>query len=227
MTITKEAVIKAVHCGITTANSKFGEWSKGSWVSDYGIEGFMVAHIAAALRKKQDEGESLLLEATFKEIREYSGADRRPGRPKKVLKDRNRADITLLNQGYQTVRVIEVKRSWDNKKSCFRDIKRLLALLEVCARQKSGSLKYGFLALPIVESAKKRSEVRDKIDAKVKKIKRDVRTEFQEEFETTFRVEFRLGDISWYPKHYREKYGDEKEYALAGFCLTFSNKAVG
>ena len=226
MTITKEAVIKAVHRGTTTANSRFEEWSKGSWVSDYGIEGFMVAHIAAALRKKQDKGESLLLEATFKEIREYSGADRRPGRPRKVFKDGNRADITLLNQDGRTVRIIEVKRSWD-KTTCFRDIRRLLALLEACARQRSGSLKYGFLALPIVETAKTRSEVRDKIDAKVKKIKRDVRTEFQEEFEMKFRVKPHLGDISWYPKHYREKYGDEKEYALAGFCLTFSNKATG
>ena len=227
MTIAKEAVIKAVHRGMTTANLRFEEWSKGSWVSDYGIEGFMVAHIAAALRKEQDKGESLLLEATFKEIREYSGAQRQPGRPQKVLKDRNRADITLLNQCYRTVRVIEVKRSWDNKKRCFRDIKRLLALLEACARQKSGSLKYGFLALPIVESAKTRSEVRGKIQAKAKSIKRDVRTEFRKEFKTKFRVEPRLGDMSWYPKHYGEKYGDEKEYALAGFCLTFSKKAIG
>lgn len=225
MTITKEAVIKAVHRGITTANTRYEEWSKGSWVSDYGVEGFMVAHIAAALRKEQDEGESILLEATFKEIREYSGAQRRPGRPKKAIKDRHRADITLLDRRYRTVRVIEVKRSWD-KTTCFDDIKRLLALLEDCAQQKSGSLKYGFLALPIVETAKTRSELPDKIDAKVKKIKRDVRTEFQEEFETTFRVEFRLGDISLYPKHYREKYGDDKEYALAGFCLTFSKKAT-
>ena len=223
MTITKEAVIKAVHRGITTANSRFEEWSKGSWVSDYGVEGFMVAHIAAALRKEQDEGESLLLEAAFKEIREYSGTDRRPGRPQKILKDRNRADITLLNQGDRTVHVIEVKRSWDNKKRCFRDIERLLALLEACARQKSGSLKYGFLALPIVESAKTRSEVRGKIKAKAKSIEKEVRMEFQEEFETKFRVEPRLGGMRWYPEDYYEN----KEYALAGFCLTFSKKAVG
>ena len=223
MTIAKDAVIKAVLRGMTTANSRFEEWSKGSWVCDYGVEGFMVAHIAAALRKEQDEGESLLLEATFKEIREYSGADRRPGRPQKVFKDGNRADITLLNQRYRTVHVIEVKRSWDNKKRCFRDIERLLALLEACARQRSGSLKYGFLVLPIVESAKTRSEVRSKIRAKAKSIEKDVRTEFRKKFETKFRVEPRMDGMRWYPKHYDEK----KEYALAGFCLTFSNKAAG
>lgn len=226
MTISKEAVIKAVFRGMTTANTSFEEWSKGSWVSDYGIEGFMVAHVVAALREEQDKGESLLLEATFKEIREYSGAVRRPGRPKKVLKDGYRADITLLDQYDRTVHVIEVKRNWE-KTTCSHDIERLLALLETCGRQRSGSLKYGFLALPIVESAKKRSEVRDKILDKDKSIKKDVRTAFRKEFETKFRVEPRLGDISWYSKHYREKYGVEKEYALADFCLTFSNKAVG
>ena len=222
MTITKEAVINTVHRGITTANSKFEEWSKGSWVSDYGVEGFMVAHIAAALRKEQDEGESILLEATFKEIREYSGAQRRPGRPKKVIKDRNRADITLLNQDGRTVRVIEVKRSWE-KTTCFNDIERLLTLLEDCERQRGGSLKYGFLALPIVKSAKTRSEVQREIKAKSKSIEKEVRTKFQEEFETTFRMERRLGRMRWYPEDYYEN----KEYALAGFCLTFSKKAVG
>ena len=129
----------------------------------------------------------------------------------------------MLNQRDRTVHVIEVKRSWDKTK-CFHDIKRLLALLEACARQKGGSLKYGFLALPIVESAKTRSEVRDKIQDKVDSIEEDVQTEFRKKFETKIRVEPSLGDMRWYPKHYGEKYGDEKEYALAGFCLTFSNK---
>ena len=224
MTITKEAVIKAVHRGITTANTRYEEWSKGSWVSDYGVEGFMVAHIAAALRKEQDKGESLLLEAAFKEIREFSNTPRRRGRQSEASKDSNRADITLFDQHDRTVHVIEVKRSWDyNKKRCFHDIKRLLTLLEDCARQKGGSLKFGFLALPIVESAKTRSEVRDKILDKAYSIEEDVRTEFWKKFEKTFRVERRLGGMRWYP----EKYCENKEYALAGFCLTFSKTAVG
>ena len=222
MTIKKEAVINAVHRGITTANSKFEKWSKGSWVSDYGIEGFMVAHVAEALREEQDEGESLLLEATFKEIRKYSDARRPAGRPLKVLKDSSRADITLFDQHDRTVHVIEVKRSWE-KTTCFHDIKRLLALLEACARQRSGYLKYGFLALPIVESAKTRSEVQGKILDKANSIEEEVRTEFGKKFEKKFRVEPCLGGMRSYPKHYDEK----KKYALAGFCLTFSNKAVG
>ena len=221
MPIAKDAVIKAVLRGMLTANSRFEEWSKGSWVCDYGVEGFMVAHVAAALRKEQDKRESLLLEATFKEIREYSDTPRPRGRPRKVLKDRNRADITLIDQRYRTVHVIEVKRIWA-KKECFDDIERLLALLEACAGQGSGSMKYGFLALPIVESAKTRSEVGCKIQKKYGDIKEEVqtkvRTKFRKKFGTEFRVESCLGDKRWYPKDYDEK----KEYAVAGFCLTFS-----
>ena len=224
MTIGKDAVIKAVLRGMTTANSKFEKWSKGSWVSDYGVEGFMVAHVAAALREEQDERESLLLEASFKEIRKYSDARRPRGRPQEVLNDRNRADITLFDQRDRTVHVIEVKRSWDyDKKGCFRDIERLLALLKVCAGQGSSSMKYGFLALPIVESAKKQSEVRRKIRDKAKNIEKEVQAEFQKKFETKFRVERRLGGMRWYPEDYYEN----KKYALAGFCLTFSNKTAG
>ena len=220
MTIAKDAVIKAMLRGMTSANSSFEKWSNGSWVCDYGVEGFMVAHIAAALRKEQNKDESLLLEATFKEIREYSDNPRPPGRPRKVLKDRNRADITLFDQDYRTVHVIEVKRKWE-KQRCFRDIERLLALLEVCARQRSGSMKHGFLALPIVQTAKTRSEAGYKIQKKYCDIKKEVQMKVRTKFQKKFRVESCLGGMRWYPK---SKYYDEKEeYALAGVCLTFSN----
>ena len=217
MTIAKDAVIKAVLSGMTTANSKFERWSKGSWVGDYGVEGFMVAHIAAALRKEQDECERLLLEATFKEIIQKAlNTPHPPGSPRKALKDRDRADITLFDQDDRTVHVIEVKRKWEKPK-CLRDIKRLLALLDACAKQRSGSLKYGFLALPIVESATTRPEVRGKIRAKARRIEKEVRTEAL----GNFRAEFCLGGMRWYPKS--KYYDEEKEYALAPFCLTFSN----
>ena len=218
MQIAKDAVIKAVLRGMVTANSRFEEWSKGSWVSDYGVEGFMVAHVAAALRKEQDERESLLLEATFKEIREYSNTPRRRVRLSEVSKDSYRADITLFDLRDRTVHVIEVKRSWDNKSRCFQDIKRLLALLEDCSGQVSGSMKHGFLALPIVEVAKTRREVRDKIRSKADSIEKEVRKKFRKKLGTKFRVEPCLSRMRWYPKHYDEK----KEYAIAGFCLTFS-----
>ena len=215
MTIARDAVVHAVLRGIASANSKFEEWTKGSWVSDYGVEGFMVAHIAAALRREQDERESLLLEAPFDEIREWSLAARRPGRPRQVLQGNRRADIALFDRRDRTVHVIEVKRRWD-RKCCFRDVERLLALLNVCARQSNGSLKHGFLALPIIEWAETWRDARARIQDKADSIEEEVQREFGIEEPT---VKTSLGRMRRYPA----AYGEDGEWAAAGYCLTFSN----
>ena len=212
MTITKKAVIKGVLAGVATANTKFEEWSNGSWVDEYGVEGFMVAHIAAALRKEQGAGESLLLEATFDEIRECSGATRQPGRPKNVLQGSKRADIALFDRRGRTVHVVEVKRSW-GRRSGFKDIERLRDLLKACAEQKNGSMKHGFLALPIVEWAETRREVRAKVRSRASNIEQEVRSRFGLEESA---LQSCLGGMRWYPR----RYGEELEGALAGFCLT-------
>ena len=215
MTIAKEAVVNAALRGITSANARYEECSKGSWVSDSGVEGFIVAHITAELRKDQDKQESLLLEAPFDVIREWSGAARRPGRPRQVLRGRRRADIALFDRRDRTVHVIEVKRGWE-RRSCFRDIERLLALLDACAKQRDGSLKHGFLALPIIEWAQTWREARTKVRTKADRIEENVRTHFGTKRGA---LEARLGRMRRYPA----AYGDESEWAVAGYCLTFSN----
>ena len=173
----------------------------------------MVAHIAAALRRKQDERESLLLEATFEEIQECSGAARRLGRPRKVLQGRRHADIALFDQRGRTVHVIEAKRRWE-RRTCYRDIKRLLALLNGCAGERDGSLRHGFLALPIVEWAETRREVRAKVHARACNIEEDVQTSFGIEEST---VEYCLGGMRWYPN----QFGEEGEWAMEGFLRDF------
>lgn len=70
----------------------------------------MGVHVAAAIREKQNSAESLLLDTPFMEIRKFSNVSRKPGRPKKILKDRNRADIVLFRPSYGPVHVIELKR---------------------------------------------------------------------------------------------------------------------
>lgn len=214
MTITKGVVVDAVLRGIDSANVRFEEWSKGSWVSDYGVEGFMVAQIAAALRREQDERESLLIEAPFDEIREYSGAARPPGRPREVLQGSRRADIALFDRRGRTVYVIEAKRKWERGR-CFEDIERLLALLNACARERNGSLKNGFLALPIVEWASTLKEVKLKVDAKVDSIHQDIGTSFGIERRA---MQSWRGRLRRYPKWY----GEDGEWAAAAFCVAFS-----
>ena len=216
MTISKEAVVDAALRGIASANARYEEWSKGSWVCDSGVEGFIVAHIAAELRKAQAKQESLLLEAPFDVIREWSGVSRPRGRPRQVLRGRRRADIALFDRRDRTVHVIEVKRRWE-RRSCFRDIERLLALLDVCAKQRNGSLKSGFfLALPIIEWAETWREVRAKVRDRANDIEENVRTHFDIRKRA---LEVRLGRMRRYPATYDE----DGEWAAAGYCLTFSN----
>ena len=215
MTIAREAVEGAVLRGMASANARYEEWSGGSWVTDYGVEGFMVARIAAALRKEQDDGESLLVEAPFDEIRDCSQAKRKRGRPRKVLQGSRRADIALFDRRGRSVHVIEVKRGWVRNR-CFNDIERLLGLLDACARERHGSLKHGFLALPIVEWAETWGEARADVEARASSIEEDVR----ESFGTRGRkLRSCLGRMRRYPEYY----GADEEWAAAGFCMTFSN----
>ena len=215
MTISKGAVVDAALRGIALANARYEKLSNGSWVSDSGVEGFIVAHIAAELGRAQDEQESLLLEVPFEVIQEWSGAARPRGRPRQVLQGRRRADVALFDRRGRTVHVIEVKRGWEST-SCFRDIERLLALLNACSKRKDGSLKHGFLALPIIEWAQTWREARTKVQVKADRIEENVRTRFGIERRA---LEARLGRIRRYPVAYE----DESEWAAAGYCLAFLN----
>ena len=214
MTIARKAVVDGILRGIASANSRFEEWSRGAWIPDYGIEGFMVAHIAAALRKKQNASESLLIEAPFEEIRECSGASRSPGRRRKVLQGKRRADIALFDRQYRSVYVIEAKRKWD-RSTCFRDIERLRALLDLCAKQKNGTLKAGFLCLPIVEWGYTRTDVKQKVDRKMCRIREDVSESFCIGHP---KMQSWQGPMRWYP----EQYCDGEEWGTAAFCMAFS-----
>ena len=98
MAIGKRAVVGAVLRGISAGNAKYEKMTWGSWLTDSGAEGFMVAHVAEALSDTLGENGSLLVEAPFDDIREWSGAARRRGRPLEVLRGGRRADIALFDK---------------------------------------------------------------------------------------------------------------------------------
>ena len=214
MAITKAGVVEAVLSGIARGNTKYEKMTGGSWITDSGAEGFMAANVAEALTKVLGSGESLLIEAPFDQIQEWSGAARPRGRPREVLRGNRRADIALFNRQGRSKCVIEVKRSW-NRSTCRHDIRRLLALLHACAGERNGSLKFGMLGLLIVEYDTTPHLVREKIRKKVKRIKRVVR-ELPGIGQAN--VQFSLGSIEPYPK----KYGFGEEWGAAGFCILLS-----
>lgn len=215
MAINMPTVIDAVLRGAASANKNYEDWTSGTWLTDAGDEGLLVARIAEAVAKKQDSRESLVLQAPFEEIRHWSGAARPRGRPRMVLQGRRRADIALFDGRGRSIHVIEVKRFWQRGR-CFRDIRRLRALLAACARHRDGSLKHGYLGFLIADWGPTRKEAQSAVEHRVALISDDVRNSFRIEEPT---VQFHLGRMKRYPA----EYGQEGEWMAAAFCMSFSH----
>lgn len=129
-------LFRAIHTGIHRANTLFAEWTGGWWLQAYGVEGFLVAHIAGAIMDPQNENRPgfLTLETSFAALYESS---RKPlGRKGATGNDRNRVDIALFHKNDTLSHVIEVKRYWSPE--CLRDLDRLCSLYTKCGRAAGG-----------------------------------------------------------------------------------------
>lgn len=124
----------------------------------------------------------------------------------------------LFSPSYRPVHVIELKRCWD-KGSCFRDVERVLALLEACSNQKNGSLKHGYVAFLIVERAKTKRDAHEKIQAREENTALEVENEFFHLSDHAVRFHIHFGKVRCYPT------SDEDEYAWVckSCCSAFSN----
>ena len=132
----REQIINGIHKGIASAHSKYEKWSEGYWLSDSGVEGFLVSEIAANLQSGRKDGGSLLMEARFSEIVDDDGLNR------------NRADIVLFDRLGRSTCVIEVKRGWSSGAWGVRkDLTRLHNLLAVANEQNNSAVRRGFLAM--------------------------------------------------------------------------------
>lgn len=215
MAIERRMIVDAVVKGITAANTKYEKMSGGNWLTDAGVEGYMVARVAEMLHNALGANGILLLEARFDAmIRKQSGTSPLPGPHQEVVQGTQRADITLFDQQRKPTHVVEVKRVWD-KNPCCKDIKRLLGLLDACGGQADGSLKLGLLGLLIAEKGTTWDAAKESVKRKAQIIENDVRTRFglnQEE------AEFTLGCMRRYP----ECWDDKEEFAAAGFCIALS-----
>lgn len=144
MAITIKDVHDAIHSGIRGASRRYLKWSRGWTLADSGVEGLLVAEIAAAVSKKQAVGESLLLEVPYELCLRWSGA-RPQGRRLSTFKGQ-RADIALFNNDGQTKYVIEVKRAL-TRKTLSQDLTKLADAIAKCSKQEDGKLKRAFLAV--------------------------------------------------------------------------------
>ena len=145
MAITIDEVREAIHKGIRGASRKYAQWSRGWTLTDSGVEGVLVAEIAAAIHTMQAREESLLLEAPYEKCLEWSGATPQRGRRLDTFKG-GRADIALFNGDGQTKYIVEVKRTL-NRRTLRNDLTKLTDAIAKCSKQKDGKLMRAFLAV--------------------------------------------------------------------------------
>ena len=150
----KRKVIESITQSIREANSDYEDYSGGNWLSDYGVEGFLVAHIARnliPLLRESNPNALLTLEETFGAIFHHASGSGTPGPVPAILAPNSRADIVLWESRETVSGVIEVKRKWTTQ-YCLRDLRRLSRLIERCGTKK-GALEVRLLCLFHCESA--------------------------------------------------------------------------
>ncbi len=213
----RKSIAVAIHEGIRDANRKFETWSNGEWVTEWGVEGLVVAGIAERLNSKMAPRESLLMEVPFSAIIDWSGAGRGPGRRREKLRGTNRADIVLFNGGDKPVCVIEAKRSW-NQDRCFHDLERIRDLVRQCNNQRNGSLRRGFLAVMLAKPALGAKSAKQRIEEQADQIENSVTERLDLR---GLKARFYRSAVRNYPEQYRDAY-DSGEWAHASFCIELS-----
>lgn len=181
MAIKKAEIEGSIHRGILDANRKYANWSNGYLVKDFGVEGVMVACVAASVHKKQREKESLWIEVPFGDIICMARPEGRVrGRPPELLANQNRADIVLFNAKEQPTTVIELKRIW-SRQPCIVDLTRIGGLVERYNHSNGGTLSRGFLGFSVAKQWKRTKSADNRMEDQVERIgnaaRRDLNTD--------------------------------------------------
>ena len=179
MAITRSEIEGSIHRGTMDANRMYANWSNGYLVRDSGVEGVVVACVAASVYKKQTEKESLWIEVPFGDIVGMARTEGQVrGRPSKLLANQNRADIVLFNARDQPTTVIELKRFW-SRKPCIVDLRRIGGLVERYNHTNGGTLRRGFLGLSVAKQRDRTKSADERMEEQVNKIRMALDEDFQ------------------------------------------------
>ena len=151
----REELIEAIHKGAHEANRFYCKWTDGLWITDYGVEGFMVSHICHSIQDYRQDRGYLSMEEPFEEMIRSSGR-RSPGRRTERMTGSKRVDIALWNEQELVTHVIEVKRQWNQ--ACYHDLDRLYDL-----QRKLRSIQCGIFVMFVVVEGDE-SVLQDRID---------------------------------------------------------------
>lgn len=169
MGVTRAGVESSIHAGIQDANRQCAKWTNGYLVKHFGVEGVVVACVAASIHRKQTKRESLWIEVPFSYIKERAKARVPRGRPPALLANRNRADIVLFNARDEVTTIIELKRSW-SRRPCVNDLRRIGGLVVRYNHANGGTLRRGFLGLSLATPATTTNTARERMDARLERI---------------------------------------------------------
>lgn len=179
MATTKAEIEGSIHGGILDANRRYANWSNGYLVKDFGVEGVIVACVAASVHKKQTEKESLWIEVPFGDIISMARTEGHVrGRPPELLANQNRADIVLFNARDQPTTVIELKRFW-SRQPCIVDLERIGGLVERYNHANGGTLRRGFLGLSVAKQRNRTKSADERMEDQVNKIRKALDEDFQ------------------------------------------------
>ena len=137
--------------GIQVANKRYERWTGGWWITDVGVERYVVSTILETLHGGLPRRLVPVSELSFEHIVWWSGRHPRPGRPRANMNDGNRCDIVILSANGRPMHVVEVKRNW-HEGDCLLDLRRLRDLLLDCGPTRNGSLRRGYFTFMILDS---------------------------------------------------------------------------
>ena len=208
------AIRNALLDGVKEANRRYEKWSRGSWLSDSGVEGHVVSTICETLHGLIADKGSIEMEMSFRYIQEWSNAETPRGRPPTSQNALNRADIVILTREWRPVWVIEVKRVW-NERKCLRDLVRIRDLIRRCGRRRNGTLKSGFLAFQLEASEEEEGKTAEQcLKEQAQEIKRVLDGFDRKDLE----MKYRQGTMRHYPRRFRDLH-DEPDWVHASFCV--------
>jgi len=209
---------RCVLSGMEIANRRFEIGSRGCWVSDMAVEGYMQSKIFDCLIDHVTE-QGLALAVTMETPTKYMFNDPeidRRTKPAKLLKmiERNEPDIYLHNEAYDQLYLGELKRLWGDH--CHADLQRCNDFLAA-----HPDIRTTFFGVMLVDSPWRRKL--KGLDAQ----QADFRAAVEASLHENVQVEYHFGDVhvpdmtvTW-PAHTVDRH---EEWQWRGAVAVFSRR---
>ena len=199
--------------GMQLVNKRYERWTDGWWITDVGVERYVISTILETLHHRLPCRQVSVSELSVEHIVWWSGRNHRTGRPRAIMNDRNRCGIVILSANGRPIHVIEVKRNW-HEGNCLSDLRRIHSLLLECGPARDESLKRGYLIFMIQSGGENAGQ-------SLKNLNQE-RNEIQETLRRTFnpnglQIKFYEGAKRRWSRKYKGEY--DLDWFSCPFCV--------